>query len=87
VPIMGYRRSRSIESQLRRAQRHFVLAEAFYDNILHEAVNKLTPQQIADHVTLTIHELDPEAPDYLPNQVTVIQGEVLIEPRGQGSLQ
>lgn len=85
MPTMGYRRSRSIESQLRRAQRHFVLAEAFYDGLLHEAVNKLTPQQIADHMTITTHELDPESPDYLPNHVTVVQGEVLIDSRGEGS--
>ena len=84
---MQHRGERSLESKLRRTQKHYVLAEAFYDNLLHEAVNKLTPQQIADHITQTIHELNPEAPDILPNQVTVIQGEVLIDPRGQGSLQ
>lgn len=84
---MQHRGERSLQSKLRRAQKHYVLAQAFYDNFLHEVINKLTPQQIADHMTTAIHELDPESPDYLPNQVTVIQGEVIIDPRGQGSFQ
>lgn len=75
---------RSPEAQLRRDQRRnakqYVCAQAFHDNIRSEAVNRLEPEQIREHLEATYSEIYVDAYQFT-------RGEVIADSKGKGTLQ
>jgi len=70
----------SIFAQQRRAAKRIALNNAFSDNIIYEIVNITETEEISSLLAATFEYV-------LPGAITLERGEVLLDPRGEGSCQ
>jgi hypothetical protein len=70
----------SIFAQQRRLAKRVALNNAFQDNIIYEIVNVTGTEEISSILAATFEYV-------LPGAITVERGEVLLDPRGEGSCQ
>jgi hypothetical protein len=70
----------SIFAQQRRAAKRIAFNNAFSDNIVCEIVNITETEEISSVLAATFEYV-------LPGAITIERGEVLLDPRGEGSVQ
>ena len=70
----------SIFAQQQRAVKRIALNNAFSDGIIYEIVNVTGTEEISSVLAATFEYV-------LPGAITVERGEVLLDPRGEGSCQ